>query len=109
MSNIFSLPLYPILSAEEEKRYISEIKTIKDFVYDIYITIRIPPFLQDAMGVVFKNKKEEKKSLEQAIRISKQTGIRLSATFNNILVRPSQDNLDLWIENFSKIYSSSFY
>ena len=109
MSNIFSLPLYPILSAEEEKRYISEIKTIKDFIYDIYITIRIPPFLQDAMGVVFKNKKEEKKSLEQAIRISKQTGIRLSATFNNILVRPSQDNLDLWIENFSKIYSSDIF
>ena len=109
MNNIFSLPLYPILDAEEEERYISEIKNIKDFVYDIYITIRIAPFMQDAMGVVFKSKQEEKKSLEQAIRICEQTGIRLSATFNNILVRPSQDNLDLWIENFSKIYSSDIF
>ena len=109
MNNTFSIPLYPKLTKEEEQRYVLEATTVKNWIYDIYITIRIPPFMQDAMGVVFKDRKEERDSLEQAIRISSETGIKLSATFNNILVRPTQDNLDLWIKNFSEVYSSDIF
>ena len=109
MNNIFSIPLYPKLRKEEEQRYILEAKAVKNWIYDIYITIRIPPFMQDAMGVVFKDKNEERGALEQAIRISSATRIRLSATFNNILVRPTQDNLDLWIKNFSEVYSPDIF
>ena len=38
--------------------------------------------------------------------ISRETGIPLSATFNNIWVLPTQKNLDEWIKNFSGLYET---
>lgn len=61
----------------------------------------MPPFQQDAMGDNFANAKDTTFS---AFYISKKTGIPLSATFNNIFVRPDQENLDLFIKNFKFVY-----
>lgn len=41
-----------------------------------------------------------------ALHIQEVTGVTASAVFNNIEVRPSQHNLDLWIQNFSQIYDA---
>tara|TARA_A100001388_G_scaffold262887_1_gene232803 strand:- start:471 stop:2054 length:1584 start_codon:yes stop_codon:yes gene_type:complete len=43
--------------------------------------------------------------IQSACYISNKSDIPLSATFNNIWVRPDQKNLDLWIENFAPIYN----
>ena len=69
----------------------------------------MPPFEQDAMGDNFANAKDTTFS---AFYISKKTGIPLSATFNNIFVRPDQENLDLFIKNLPNslfIKHISFY
>ena len=44
--------------------------------------------------------------IESACYISNQSDIPLSATFNNIWVRPDQKNLDLWIKEFAPVYNS---
>ena len=57
----------------------------------------MPPFMQDAMGDVFLTEEDNFGALDNAIGLSRSTGIPLSATFNNTLVRPTQQNLDLFI------------
>jgi hypothetical protein len=78
------------------------LKEHKEFIYDVYFTCRIAPFEQDAMGDVFLNSSDD--LLENALIIQDVLGIPISATFNNIYVRPSQKNLDLWIKNFIPLY-----
>jgi len=101
---IFSIPLNPKLDYKDIQEFISFCKEYRDYIYDIYFTCRIPPFLQDAMGDVFIQTQDNIDVIENALEISRVTGIPLSATFNNIEVRPSQKNLDLWIKNFRRLY-----
>jgi hypothetical protein len=49
---------------------------------------------------------ENQALIQSACYISNKSNIPLSATFNNIWVRPDQKNLDLWIENFAPIYNA---
>ena len=59
------------------------------------------------MGDTFIGGQEDHNYLiELALHIQEETGITASAVFNNIQVRPSQHNLDLWIENFSQLYEA---
>ena len=101
---IFSVPLNPKLSKKEFYEFVDFLKFYKDWIYDIYFTCRISPFSQDAMGDVFLVPEDSMFAIETALHIQEETGITVSATFNNIQVRPSQENLDLWIENFRPIY-----
>jgi predicted O-methyltransferase YrrM len=41
-----------------------------------------------------------------AIFVQNETGVPVSATFNNIEIRPDQKNLDLWIKNFKPLYDA---
>ena len=101
---IFSLPINPKLNENfVENNFIPFLKTYKHLIFDLYFTCRMPPFMQDAMGDVFMSDKE---TTLNALYISEQTGIPLSATFNNIYVIPNQKNLDLFIENFKPVYDS---
>lgn len=101
---IFSIPLNPKLSETQVNDYVNFCKKYKDFIYDIYFTCRIPPFLQDAMGDIFIQTEDNLTVIDNAIEISRVTGIPLSATFNNIEIRPTQKNLDIWIKNFKSLY-----
>jgi len=59
------------------------------------------------MGDTFVGGQEDHDYLiELALFIQEETGITASAVFNNIEVRPSQHNLDLWIQNFSQLYEA---
>ena len=99
---IFSLPINPKLNEEfVEGTFIPFLKLHKHLIFDLYFTCRMPPFLQDAMGDVFVSEKE---TTYNAVYISNQTEIPLSATFNNIYVVPNQQNLNLFIENFKPLY-----
>lgn len=100
---VFSLPINPKISEEfVHQTFIPFLKNHKDLLFDLYFTCRMPPFVQDAMGDVFVS--DPRETTLNAFYISQQTGISLSATFNNIFVRPTQSNLDLFIENFKPLY-----
>ena len=66
----------------------------------------MPPFTQDAMGDVFRSEQSAKDAAKNSLYIAQETGIPLSATFNNLWVRPDQKNLDLWIKNFKFLYDA---
>ena len=79
----------------------------REYIYDFYFTCRMPPFTQDAMGDVFLGGAEDHEYLiGLALAIQKEKGITASAVFNNMMVRPSQSNLDLFIENFRQLYDA---
>lgn len=103
---IFSIPLNPKLNEKQSIDFINFCRDYNEYIYDIYFTCRIPPFLQDAMGDIFIQTEDNLLAIDNALYISQQTKIPLSATFNNIEVRPTQKNLDLWIKNFRKLYDS---
>lgn len=104
---MFTVPLNPKLNQEELEDFIEFLDECKEYIYDFYFTCRIPPFMQDAMGDVFTDPEEDHKYLnELAINIQNFTGITASAVFNNIYVPPTQDNLDLFIENFKPLYEA---
>lgn len=99
---MFSIPLNPKLNQSQFNKFIEFAKRHKHLIYDVYFTSRIAPFAQDAMGDIFINDSSD--LIENALIIQEQLGITISATFNNIDVRPSQENLDLWIKNFRPLY-----
>lgn len=103
---IFSIPLNPKLSEEQFLQFLQFCKEYKDYIYDIYFTCRIAPFLQDAMGDIFIQTEDNLFAIETALFIQKETGIPVSATFNNLEVRPDQKNLDIWIKSFRPLYDA---
>ena len=104
---IFSLPLNPKLDPHRYNIFLKFLNHNKEYIRDVYFTCRIAPFNQDAMGDIFENDPED--LIHNAIVLQQQTGIPLSATFNNIQVRPDQANLDLFIENFKPIYEAGVH
>lgn len=104
---MFSVPLNPKLNPNQFSDFLAFLERNKSVIYDFYFTCRIPPFHQDAMGDVFVGGEEDHNYLiEMALHIQNTMGITASAVFNNIEVRPSQENLDIWIENFRPIYEA---
>ena len=98
---VFSLPINPKLTEDfVVNTFLPFLKEYREYILDLYFTCRIPPFDQDAMGDVFM---QPEAVIASACYISNQSNIPLSATFNNIWVRPDQKNLDAWIENFPPI------
>lgn len=99
---MFSIPINPKLSQNQFEEFYKFLEENRDQIYDLYFTSRMPPFVQDAMGDVFDINNTA--PIEAAVYIQKTLGIPVSATFNNIMVRPSQENLDLFILNFQLLY-----
>jgi hypothetical protein len=100
----FSLPLNPKLSEQDFFQLVNFCKKNKEHIYDIYFTCRIAPFLQDAMGDIFIQTSDNLFAIDTALHFQKETGIPVSATFNNIEIRPDQKNLDIWIKSFRPLY-----
>jgi len=100
---MFSVPLNPKLTPDQFDYFLNFLKKYKHLIYDVYFTSRIPPFTQDAMGDIF-NETQFNLLNENAFIISKVTGVPLSATFNNIEVPPTSENLTIFIQNFKKLY-----
>ena len=104
---IFSLPINPKLDPNFIKgEFLEFLMRNRDWIYDLYFTCRMPPFTQDAMGDVFFTQDMEFQVIEMAMWLSEITGIPLSATFNNIYVRPDQKGLDMFITNFKQLYDA---
>jgi len=106
MKKIFSVPLNPKLTPDQFVEFYNFLNDYKEYIYDIYFTSRIPPFMQDAMGDVFVLQEDYSYAIEQALVIQANLNIPVSATFNNISVPPTQKNLDLFIKNFKPLYDA---
>lgn len=102
----FSIPLNPKLSEKSFYHYVEFCQKYKEHIYDIYFTSRIPPFVQDAMGDVFIGDSSHAHIVENALELQSSLGIKVSATFNNVQVRPDQKNLDTWIKSFAPLYKA---
>lgn len=103
---IFSVPLNPKLTQEQFIQFYNFCQQYKDWIADIYFTSRIAPFSQDAMGDVFILEQDNINAIETALNIQQHLDIKVSATFNNIQVPPTQKNLDIFIANFKKLYDA---
>lgn len=101
---MFSIPINFKLNEKQFKEFYDFLSEHKDVIHDLYFTSRMPPFVQDAMGDVFDI--NDTAPIEAALYIQNTLGITVSATFNNIMVRPSQENLDLFIHNFKMLYDA---
>lgn len=102
---IFSIPLNPKLNTQEFFDFLNFCQDYKDWIADVYVTLRIPPFHQDAMGDVIILEEAKLSLIESAMNLYNSTGIAISATFNNIQVPPTQKNLDIFIKSYQKLYS----
>tara|TARA_B100001250_G_scaffold84255_2_gene69595 strand:+ start:4102 stop:5862 length:1761 start_codon:yes stop_codon:yes gene_type:complete len=102
--SVFSLPINPKIDSKfAETVFVPWLKEYKDYIYDLYFTCRMPPFDQDSMGDVFQG--DTRQLFYNAQAISEDAGgIPLSATFNNIYVRPDMEHLDLFVKNFAQLY-----
>jgi len=99
---IFSIPINPYISEKEMNEiYLPLILKVKDFLFDMYVTIQIPPFTRDAMGGIFKH---EEGLIDYALKLQKIVGVPVSAVFNNICVPPTYENLELFVKNFKPLY-----
>ncbi len=107
--HIFSLPFCNTMSEYEVKnRYIPFLHKYKKYIYDIYFTCIIPPFEDDGMGTSKESEdahKETVRVFKLMMDIQKKTGIRVSATFNNIKVDPTAENLEIFVRNLRALYA----
>lgn len=103
---IFSVPLNPKLNEKQLNAFYGWCSKNKDWIADLYFTSRIAPFKQDAMGDVFVIEQDHFSLIETALNFQQHLGIEVSATFNNIQVPPTQENLDIFIYNFRPLYEA---
>ena len=103
---MFSIPLNQKLNEQQFAEFYEFCSKYKHLIYDIYFTCRMPPFVQDAMGDIIPVYEDAYSIIDTALYIQNSLGIKVSATFNNIKVPPTQKNLDLFIKNFKSLYNA---
>lgn len=104
---VFSLPINPKMTEEFVMgTFVPFLNLNHQYIRDLYFTCRIPPFMQDAMGDVYEDPDMYQATTLNALQISKMSDLPLSATFNNIHVPPTMDNLRTWCRYFQPIYDA---
>jgi len=103
---MFSLPINQKLTEEQFHIFYEFCAKYRPFIYDLYFTCRMPPFIQDAMGDIITNPQDANDIILTALHIQNTLQIPISATFNNIHVPPTQKNLDLFANNFQQLYDA---
>lgn len=102
----FSLPIYPDLTPEYiNSTFIPFLKKYKDNIFDLYFTVRMSPFEQDAMGTIF-SEDDIISMISNALIIHQETGIQISPVFNNKFISPNYNNYQLFIKNFKILYNA---
>lgn len=104
---IFSLPFSPYMKNKEyEDIYLPFVQKYHSFIYDIYVTVHIPPFTSDAMGG---GSLKSDELIQKALRVQNDTKKPISATFNNIHIPPTKENLALFIDSFAPLYEAGIH
>lgn len=102
---LFSLPFNSLLTKREvQERYLPFVKRYREFLYDIYFSISLPPFVNDAMGQGEINASRNRDIVRFLLSVQEHSGVEISATFNNVSVSPDWKNMELFIGNFRRYY-----
>jgi hypothetical protein len=107
MKKIFSIPLNVSLTEIDFENFKTFLQKYQENIFDIYFSFKIPPFNEDAVGAIAESQNIPENiscNLEKIISIQSECNVRVSATFNNIFIPPDQENLNLFINNFSPLY-----
>ena len=104
----FTISVSPSLNRANLKILTSEailnrLRKNSDRINEINFTCHIPPFMQDAHGVYLSDAENEI-HLGEMIEIQEKTGILVSPVFNNIYTANTYRNLELFIDNFKRLY-----
>lgn len=100
---LFTFPYNANISDNEyETIYAPFVEKYKDWIYDIYFGYSIPPFIQDAMQQGGNSNQE--KNFKRLLSLQEKTGVKISATFNNIHIPSTEENLKLFINNLKPLY-----
>lgn len=100
---LFSLPYNMNISNEEyENIYVPFVEKYKDWIFDIYFGYSISPFTQDAMQQG--GNPNQVKALQKLLALQEKTGVKISATFNNIHIPSIDENLRLFLSNLKPLY-----
>lgn len=67
-------------------------------IHDINFTCRVTPFVRDAHGV-FVTREENEAHLRQMLALQQETGITVSAVFNDVLVPNTEEELRRFVGN----------
>jgi hypothetical protein len=103
---MFNLPINPFLNKKDTMgTYIPFLKKHKNLIESVYFTCRIPPFMNDSMGVIIDDD-EAVKTVKQGLFIQNETGILATAVFNAPNISPCMDNLKIFIKNFAPLYEA---
>lgn len=103
----FSMPIWPGLTPDEIiNDVIPVLRNARNTISDLYFTARVPPFMSDAMGGIIVTD-EQIQVINNAVFISNETGIPLSATFNNTSVNPRFENYKTFVEEFTPLYEAN--
>lgn len=103
----FSLPINPKMTEQFiVEEFIPFLNLNHAYIRDLYFTCRIPPFMQDAMGDVYEDPEMYMAATMNALKIAEESDLPLSATFNNIHVPPTMDNLRTWCRYFGPMYEA---
>lgn len=107
MKKLFSVPLFVGCTRQDFDTFKDFLKKHNDFIYDIYYTHTLPPFNEDGVGGIGQSSEFEKSiytDLDEVLSIQRDLDIKVSLTFNNIFISPSEKNLNLFIKNFAPLY-----
>lgn len=107
MAKTFSMPLNVDLNEEQFEDYKNFITKNSESIYDVYFSYPMPPFEDDAVGgnrMGAASNRTIYNNLEALIAIQNDCGVKLSATFNNIYIKPNINNLKLFMQNFRLLY-----
>jgi hypothetical protein len=109
-TKLFSLPLNPKMTEDFMMgTFVPFLNLNHQYIRDLYFTCRIPPFMQDAMGDVYEDPDMYEATTINALQVASMADLPLSATFNNIHVPPTMDNLRTWCRYFQPIYDAGVH
>jgi hypothetical protein len=99
----FSLTYPTGLPARYVPSLINFIRAHRHMFFDLYVTMPIPPFDTDVLGTA-RPPQDVQALHDMALRIRDQTGVDISATYNNKFISPDRRQLDLFIQHFRPLY-----
>ena len=101
----FTLSMSPFLDAKHVRHpdNLKILHSVAPHVHDINFTTRAMPFDTDAHGVAV-DAMQAHMHLKDMLYVQEQTGIRISALFNNIYVPPTHDKLREFVASFRPFY-----
>lgn len=101
----FSLTVSLHGEGHRDDSFIADLNGLAEHIYDINFSCRALPFEQDAQGAVI-DSAQSRRHLADMLYVQEQTGITVSAEFDNVYTPPTHDNLRIFVEGLKPLYEA---